>query len=253
MKKYLFTGGLLAALAVAMVLGAQAWITDMQDDVTYKETVLFGNKTWAKDITVDSKIQSVHKNLHWDIRFKIGGAKGKVTDSKANFSLKNMSYRKDYDLYIDEDQFGYSTYTETDGSVDLPGKEPLRSMVNAVAAKTEPEKTGTEVLQLSDYCSTLPLNIFYSGNNLSSYVNQDLSAEKYFSIPVSDDYQVTVSVTKNRKGKLKGYSISDYSACVENVSATAKEGCYVAFTTINPREKSEATELQKIIFPFPKR
>lgn len=226
MKRSLITWLLIAAAALIGIIAAGFWINGQQDDITIKETVLYGNKATAEGVEFTYK-NAWRQKLNWTTDYTIG----EKPHIRSTFKLAHLNKR-----YSGE-AVQFTANSKLNGNVTRPSGIYMRNhtlgkkLLEDTASRTKPGETHMERVLLKDYFDTIPLEAFITGQ-LSSGSTINSIADKndrdvYFRIDVPDDMTVEISLTKDKKGNITEYEILDFLDFT-GISSATKEGVYLA-------------------------
>lgn len=243
MKKYIIAGTILAVLSISVIAAAGHWFNGMQDDIAYKETVLFGDKSSAKGTKIQSKI-SGKNDLNWTTGFEIGGKDGEVLHNNSKFERKIAdSSSEEFPLFI---HAGLYDNLNSSTEIDLPDKEPLKQMVLDVMKKTPKGTTNAESLPLAEYFDYTPMEATDTFTG-PGYLN----LTDYFKMPVPKNVSAAVTVSKDAEGKLCGYSF-DADFGIRTQSFAVNNHCYLIFTSSDTRDGIEGDGILSSDWPVSK-
>lgn len=244
MKKYIIITGLLFILAAVCLPAAYIHINDMQNQVKIKETTLAGNAAAAAGTTFRYKI--FNRNLIWKMEYKIHSQK----NTKIRFSHVSVGgYGADP---VPESQAGFSSNlfggSSSSGSIESMIDTAAKPLVYDVAKRTRDGKTHKETHLLREYYEYYPAR--FSVEMRGVYMGNADAPEDYFKLPIPKDFQIDISVTKNSRGQISGYSIDEKDRQLEPSakSACTDSGCYVA---LNPPSYYQAKSDTSRDVPLP--
>ena len=265
MKKSIFIFILLLLISVGSIIAVHAVIYPEKDNISLKETVLYGDKSAANELHVKTNLGS-DNHLFWTTECNIGEKNEVLTDFTFSHKAQQHFYEGEssaISLYT-SDNFGLQGGVDT----DIIKNEAIKAAIENSA----PGETHTEKIRLKDYYDFFPLNINInfelknSGSGISySYMrddldfwgdeyNDDLNKNLYedfvnfFRFAVPDNYMQKITVGKDDKGNVIDLSLESYLSSddpdtadsaltpdvsptfyLDTISALTDDACYFTF------------------------
>ncbi len=246
MKKYIIIAASLFFLAAVCLPVTYFRIDDMQDQVEIKETVLAGDAAAAAGTTLRYKV--FNRQLLWDMEYKIGSQK------KPKIRFRHVSVGGYNTEPVPESQAGFLTdlygSSSSSGSIESMIDASAKPLVFDVAKRTKKGKTRKETHLLREYYEYFPAR--FSVDMHGVHIAPPDAPESYFKLPIPEDYEVRISITKNSRGDISAYSIDDAEDGLYSESSTAStctdSGCYVA---LNPSSYYQAESDTSRDIPLP--
>lgn len=218
------------------IVWAHASINSEKDNVTLNETVLYGDKDEAENLSVTAHVsQSGH--LFWDTTLKTG--KENLVETDFRFSQKEENHFSDFD---------YGISVEATGSFGLSSAEINYDMLPATAQftadRTQNGEVHSETVNLKDFYDFFPLRIIIDIKGFTYYsddaffTGEDEMAEiknefiDYFKFPIEEDYMYDVTIEKDSEGNIvtyEGNPSEDESFWLTTLSAVTDDACYFTF------------------------
>lgn len=208
MKKIIAVVLLLSILSVASFCMIGGAVSEEKANVTIKENIIYGDKSYADGITVFTRAH-YDEHLFWNTTYTIGETPKISTDYEFHYSPLYENGESNYrGLTIDVDlKYGYDTTTPLEECVGL--QKAYRELYDATPNGTK----GTKTIRLQDYYDYYPVRIaidipgiLWQGNDyeqlgFDEYKNEravwDMFNE-FLRIPVPEDLPAfEISVTKN--------------------------------------------------------
>lgn len=224
MRKSLILLAILLVLSVAALAVGQGAINAMGDDVTVTETTLAGDPAAAGGLTV-SLHPTYENHLEWRTVFAAG--KDPEPETKVHYSAKPLEddYTGTSSVWMQIGGLNFSM-SASGGAVNLEEDTDEMGFVAMVrpaadvATRTQPGETRTETVYLRDYYEYYAMYLDLYG----SYGQTGQAAlSDYFRIPVQEDLQVEVTVSKDEAGTV--YDVECNT--VDNASSAYGYGLYL--------------------------
>lgn len=244
MKKYIIIAASLFFLAVVCLPVTYFQINDMQDQAEIKETVLAGNAAAAAGTTLRYKV--FNRQLLWDMEYEIASQK------KPKIHFSHVSVGGYNTEPVPESQAGFSSNlfggSSSSGSIESMIDTTAKPLVYDVAKRTRDGKTRKETHLLREYYEYYPAR--FSVDMRGVYMGNADAPEDYFKLPIPEDLQVRISVTKNSRGEISSFDIDNEDSQLETIaeSACTDSGCYVA---LNPPSYYQAKSDTSRDIPLP--
>ena len=244
MKKYIVIAASLFFLAAVCLPVTYFRIDDMQDQVEIKETLLAGDAAAAAGTTLRYKV--FNRQLLWDMEYKIGSQK------KPKIRFRHVSaggYNTDP---VPESQAGFSTDlyggSSSSGSIESMIDASAKPLVFDVAKRTKKGTTSEETHLLKEYYEYFPAR--FSVDMRGVHIAPPDAPESYFKLPIPEDLQVRISVTKNSRGDISAFDIDHEDSQLEAdaKSTCTDSGCYIA---LNPTSYYQAESDTSRDVPLP--
>ncbi|MGI6358924.1 MAG: hypothetical protein ACOX2K_09585 [Bacillota bacterium] len=194
---------LLFALAIGSLGYIHGSVDQSKDAVTIDETVIFGDKSFARGITVDLTAHCDYR-LFWDTRYTVGES----SQISTSFTFSQVQRRPDQarvysGVYLD------GVFGGGYGASGILNLEDETLPVQDVASRTQPGQKHTETVFIKDYYDFYPLRVGFD-RSVGFAVNQDAVNlfNDYFRIPVHQEHQVKVIIEKNAAGQVHRLQVS---------------------------------------------
>ena len=215
MKKLIAVVLLLSLLSVAAFCMIGASVSEEKANVTIRETVVYGDKSYADGITVLTRAH-YDDHLFWNTSYTIGDVPKISTDYEFHYSPYYENGERRYrGLMLDADlRYGVNTTIPADESVGL--QKAYRELFDA----TPPGETGTKTIRLQDYYDYYPVRVnidlpgvIWNGNDYDHLISYDYADERavweafnaFFKIPIPEDLPAfDISVTRHIQGHVIG-------------------------------------------------
>ncbi|MBR3786122.1 MAG: hypothetical protein IKJ77_06940 [Firmicutes bacterium] len=242
MKKTIFVMLALVIVAACGVGIAANWVHGFGDDVTIKETVLFGDKSAAEGITIITRTKyrddlSLRNELYWETQNTIGAAGTENTvKTQSSFKEKEPIHNNENYVYfhMENPNDGGGAW-QRDGyqSVfDYYGSQFPKQMIQDIIDSTPTDGIYEGSIKLNDYVDVFPMTIY------GSYMDGDYLVEiesvddiAYFQIPIPDEAVYEVYGEKDDTGTLTTMKIQSTMHFQVRGAATAFDGnVYAALT-----------------------
>lgn len=239
MKKSLIAFLLVFALAItALAVGGGA-LLDWQRENNITEETLLGDASAAEGLQINVKANFAEQ-LFWETEFS--AATDPSAESDFTFYTSRQGEERIWigntNIALDSVHFGISGT-----NLDLSGHDEQLMMkpVQDVESRTAAGETRQETLYLKDYYDYYPIRLDmdsfwgYYGNEIREYryTTGLVDISDLFRIPVQDDLQVTVDVTKDSDGRVNRVNsqavLSDSGYEFYNDSVVTREASYFVF------------------------
>ena len=245
MKKSMIAFVLIFALAVTGLAVGGGALLDWQDDLDVTEETVSGDVSAAEGLQVYTR--GHHRSYFlWETTYDAA----KEPNSRTDFTYftTSQNYREPEESTVRLES--KSPFFQMSGSgivISMDDSVYTKPAVD-VALRTENGTTHTETVRLKDYHDyyAVGLDIYYGRNFLSKLgllntVSQSSTVDltDYFQIPVNEELQMDISVTRNEKGQLtevkssppEGKSEYDYSLSSDGV--VTSDAVWFALTPYN--------------------
>lgn len=254
MRKLLITFFLLLTLSVSVLVIGHRTVDSLQDQITVTETVLDGDPAAAQGLTVtlDTDCEG---QLFWHTTYEIGADPTQDSLPTADFSFSAVPVNSPVSisdfLFL---EFG-SVYYHANGNLrmedlsdsfdpdDSLGASIMMAPAADLAARTLPGETSSETVNLCDYYSYYPIGLQYrTGGTFGTQLSIDPgfrdTLTRYFRIPVSEEIQVTVSISKDEADNIRSAScdLAAGSIPINNGGIVTEEGFYLILWTKDPAD-----------------
>ena len=209
MKKYTVTAWitlLLCLLSTGVILYAHGQLTAQGEDVSVTETVLFGDKKEAEGVAVTTYgyfSAGMNKVLHWK---SVSSQRTDGLQTESEYCL-NDTDAWNVPSNIPSATFDLRAGLPEDCSYDEVAPEldnSLKKVIEDASEGTQPGKTSTKIVDLSDYISSLPLYFRVFGRHGDDFVTDS----GYFQFPLAENGFWKITTTKDAQGKLTEASIA---------------------------------------------
>lgn len=229
MRKSLTLTLLLLILAAGSFGYIHASVDERKDAVTIDETVLYGDKSIAKGITLDFNIHSNYR-LFWDTSYTVGDSpKLNTTFTFSQVQRQPERPGPAFEIHLNGLHSGGSTSA---GSLDMEA-EHIPLPIRDVATRTQPGKKHTEIVFVEDYYDFYPLAVEFERPS-GFAINQDTLNlfANYFKIPVHPKHQVDVTVEKDVAGNVyrTDLSIRGTEVYTHATSVVTDSYCFFIFS-----------------------
>ena len=226
MKKTIFVLLALVIIAAGGIAFAHIQIQALGDDVTIKETVLFGDKKAVEGITVTTNANYENSPMKWRTAYTVGSEP--VLDCEFLYN-KNWGDRdwpsRTSDVYFcltpDSSEEWEREYTDEMPDFDECLATP-EFLAQPVIDKTKAGATYKETVYLKEKMPHYLVDFSYYTEGYDYYDKGE--AAEYFRIPVPEDDRLEIEVQKDEKGKCKRLEIgADKVASVETAGMVDEE------------------------------
>ncbi len=221
MRKSLIVIILLFILAAASLGYIHEFVDKDKDTITFKETVLYGDKLAAEGIVVNLNLHC-NNHLFWDTTYLVGEEPAVSTDFLFSQIRKTTpATEPPFALYLDSlNNFSAS------GWIDMADEiAPIQD----VAGRTGPGEKREEVVYVKDYYDFYPIQVGF--RPFRSAVPDDTKQifADFLRIPVHPDHKVEIQVEKDAAGRVRGIRLSslrDIRVHFYALSASTETGCF---------------------------
>lgn len=151
---------LILTIPVGLILGAHKAVDALRDDVTVQAETLWGDPALAEGLELEL-LTTCGNHMYWTTSYTAGETE---TDTEFFFTqdyhgMDEWNYSPgSFNFYITS---GMGMSTSGGRGFEL-GDIPLGRLASAVAEKTEPGQTHTELLNLADYVDVYPMEYWSS-------------------------------------------------------------------------------------------
>lgn len=229
MRRSLVIMLLLLVLSVGGLCLAHRRVDAAKDAVTLDETVLYGEKSSARGLVVDSSFQCDYR-LFWNIRQTFG----EEPEVRTAFAFSQAEKRAVQSRVYSGAMFHYvfgGYGASTTGSLAM---EDESAPVRDVASRTRAGEKHSELVYLKDYYDYFPILLDFD-LPISIAMDEDIrqSFADYFRIPIKSDYRVEITVEKNASGDVFCMGISSVAGSemyLESESVITDTGCFFTLT-----------------------
>ena len=196
----------LGLLSVGLMAGANAVIHSQVNQVTVQAETLAGDPAAAEGLTLSLPAEC-QSQLFWDFSFP--ATRPEQLSTSFSFDLFPRPFLDNYvfpplSIYIPTGSTAYYssgyTYLEQDWN-----SIPWSAAIQQVEKQTQPGQTLTRQLYAAQISPYFPINVTMS----VQYGLSERAIASYFSIPIPEDYQITVTVTKDSSGGIMELSVQD--------------------------------------------
>ena len=249
MRKSIIIVIMLLVLSLSGVIIAHGMVDESKDAVVLDETVLYGDKSAAEGLSVNIRVHC-NNRLFWDTTYTAGKEPGIHTDFHFSQAEQNRQpgVPDRHGIWFNiQDNFGFSSGRGIDpddfSHRSLTGG--MEKIFKDVANRTAAGSTHTETVYVSEYYDFYPVTVelilpvywkeWVDGNlsiqqaitDRSASINRKIAS--YFKIPVRDDHQVEVAITKNDDGLIADIrirSVDDSGLDLRTASVVTENACY---------------------------
>ncbi|WP_139132101.1 hypothetical protein [Fusibacter sp. 3D3] len=189
----------LLTLSVGTLYSANTWVNGYKTAIEIKETTLFGDKSAATGITIES-LTHYANHLFWETQFTTEDPLELTTAFTFSQARKNAERTSPPQMMLSSNiDFGMSG-----NGLDLEAEQSLALKPAAdVATRTPNGEMRTETVLLSDYYAFYPLSMDVdTPNGFDNKTHTAHIVTNYFQIPVPKRHMLDVSVTKSSTGQL---------------------------------------------------
>lgn len=222
MKKIVVAILALALLSVTSFCILSGAVSAEKANVTIRENILYGDKSYAKGVTVWTEAH-FDEHLFWDTAYTIGDTPTIMTDYEFHYDKLYQTDERNYHaVELDCDfRFGVDTSTPAEESVGL--QKAYRELFDATA----PGMQGKQLIRLQEYYTYYPVRVaidlpgtIWNGNDYDrlrsdDYINERAVWDKFnafFRIPIPEDLPpLEISVTKDSRGECIGVGSSGHA------------------------------------------
>ncbi|MDO4482041.1 MAG: hypothetical protein Q4C14_04855 [Bacillota bacterium] len=236
MKKCLVIMLCILIVCTSGIIWAHASVNSERDNVTLNETVLWGDKSEAENLSVTTHVtQSGH--LFWDTTLKTG--KENLVKTDFRFSQKKVNLFSNYDYGVSVDAASGCGYMSDEIYYDM-----LPEAAQFAADRTQNGETHSETVNLKDFYEYFPLrivldfkgftyysdDIFFTGESETDEIKDAFL--DYFKLPIEKDFLYDVTIQKDAEGVIVSYEGNpdeDQGFWLTTLSAVANDACYFTF------------------------
>lgn len=263
MRKALAILLVLVILSASGIIAAHAVVNEQRDQVVVGENVIYGDKAAAYGLTVTNK-SSWQERLHWSTIYAID--KENCCNTDFHFT-QQREYERSVRYTPEGLSFGMSVGSGMSSSHEITYDDISRlcygyeEICLDVMERAPAGEEYTEIVQVSDYLETFPLQVYMDLPNLfalrydeyrdmtyaENLEGQDFfeineAFDDYFRFPVNDKDLIEVRVYKNENGYVTELSVSTWEYTMEYrvLSAVTDEAAYFVFDCGNDIDFSNA-------------
>ncbi len=202
----------LALFLVIIIMGigclSYASISELsiKDKVEFKETVVYGDKSFIEGVTVNVNTH-LNNQLFWNTTY-VAGDKPKV-DTEYNYSTIPLS--------TEEKNQGYFDMNISYGDITVdPAVAPFQAIYNEFEKEIEPGTQETKKFLISDYIEYYPISAYLNPPEDTGFLSSDMivttnngvetvlrplkGLQDYFKIPVLPDSKLEITLEKDTSG-----------------------------------------------------
>ena len=241
MKKHIAVLALLLALTTAVTCFLGASLSASKDAVTVTERIIRGDKSVVDGLVVSS-VLSLDRRLMWCTDYTIGDTPQTETSfdfSLGKFPVPSYATRASADMQLNIPAGFTKGTTEEQVGISAVYRELYDSLPNGG------EKSAK--VRLADYYEYYPLkfNFYMSGIRWEAIRHDDSLKEAYdhiqnamadyFRIPVEEEVQIEVSVSRNKSGNSVGFGMSSSGLMYAGgcASTHTSDTCFFAISPKN--------------------
>ena len=230
MKKIIAIVLLLSVLSVASFCMIGGAVSEEKANVTIKENIIYGDKSYANGVTVFTRAH-YDEHLFWNTTYTIGDKNTTTTDYEFYYSAQYEYGDKNYQgIMLDVDlKYGYDLTTPYEECAGL--QKAYRELYD----ETPMGSTGTKTIRLQDYYDYYPVRVSFAlpgviwhGNDYENLRDDDYKNERavwdafneFFKIPIPDDLppiEITITKSHNSSGTGSSGLAFDYWFNSQNV------------------------------------
>ena len=210
MKKSFLLFLLLICLAVGGLAGMSVWVSKDNEAVEVTQTTLQGDPAAAQGLTITVHNQMFNQ-LFWDTKFPAANAAESISEFRFSQKVLNFYEFHDYPPEISMPSFGGGM--SSDMGIDLEredwGNGGILTRPAIDLAKTMgPNETKSKTVHVADYYSCYPIVLdyytrYYGDEDLEDqWRNGQEAFQRFFSIPIPSQVQVTYTITTNEMGEV---------------------------------------------------
>ena len=208
---------LLAILSGGILAGTAIVVQGAADHVTVTAETLSGTPSAAEGLELSLPVYCQSATL-WDLTVPAARPEDTRTDfSFSPFGLRNadltlFSFFNPYpmrrSISVEPDPLRIEIPTRAFSVPNVNSSYQWIEAVQMVADETPIGETHTRQLHLAEVYDSWPMEVYLDGNGIwFDPVGQ--SFEDYFSIPIPQDYIVTITITKNEQGQVTSVECDD--------------------------------------------
>ena len=208
MKKIIAVVLLLSLLSVASFCIISGAVSEEKANVTIKENIIYGDKSYADGVTVFTRAH-YDDHLFWNTTYTIGETPKISTDYEFHYSPQYEYGERSYQaLTLDVDfKYGVDTSTPAEESVGL--QKAYRELYDEL----KPGEQGKKSIRLQDYYTYYPVRIsidlpgvLWQGNDYDRLVFEEYKNERaiwdkfneFFKIPIPENLPpIEISVSRH--------------------------------------------------------
>lgn len=226
----------LLLISASAIVWAHASINSEKDNVTLSETVLYGDRSEAENLSVTTHIcQSGH--LFWDTTLKTGDEN--LIDTDFRFTQKEENNFPDFDYGVTVEATGSCGYSAGDIEYDL-----LPETAQFAADHTQNGEYHSETVNLKDFYDFFPLRIIVDIKGFNYYSDDVFATEAnaadeikeefldYFRFPIEEDFLYDIAIQKDAEGRIISYEgnpAETETFWLTTLSTVTDDACYFTF------------------------
>jgi len=193
MRKTLILTCALFLLSVCTIAGLHFTIDGQKNQVEMTETTVTGNRSAAEGINVKLNARDNTADINWDLEY--GFDNDGTFNTEVVFSAKN----KPSETYDEEKYIHIEPAIDSAGQSDsIPEELPYKALLQDELADMSSGQEKVICFKAADYYDTLPV-VLNCGGDLTSKPD-------YFQIPVPQNMEMTLSVSKAPSGNMFTYN-----------------------------------------------
>ena len=231
MRKSLIILEILLMLSLGILVSAVTTVDAQHERITITEETLFGDPAAAEGLQISTHVHDQHR-LFWDTTYDAGPDPRPETvftyhdqriyeqwESVGSFSLQPSHLNSGFSGIVDLE-------AEMQHQQEFSDSPVLWLPVKDVADRTKANEERVEQIRLSDYYDWFPMGYLFDPQSGTRYYDDENNLlqffEKNFPIPVPEDLELTVTVSKDEAGRIynvdyyetKGMMLNTYSNAV---------------------------------------
>lgn len=220
MRKSLIIIAILLALSLGVIVSAVTAMDAQHENITITEETLYGDPAAAEGLSVSTRVDS-ERHLYWDTTYMACADPQPVTDFIYSDERLYEEYEDTGSFYLQLAHLNSGMSGRWESIEDLEnihGEEfdmdspHLMKPVLDVESRTKPGEERKEIIRLADYYDDFPLGFHFMARDGFLYRENEQSLWKYlnnyFRIPVPEDLELEVTVSKDEAGFI--YNIDYY-------------------------------------------
>ena len=242
MKKMIALVLLLSVLSVSAFFAVGALVSGEQENVTFKENVIYGDRTYANGVNVFMR-SHYDNHLFWNTSYTIGDEPKATTDFEFHYTaFADPKPKKGRGAILKTDFPYYHSYD------DLLAGEPvgLKMAYRELYDETPVGETGTKTVRLQDYYDYYPIGFFtlsLPGVDWMAHNYDDLTGmyknirdvwdafNEFIKIPIPEDLPAfEIELKKIGENHLSTRMLGPYYQ-IESASAYTSTQCFFSITT----------------------